>query len=223
MPKFLAIIPARGGSKGLPGKNKKDLCGKPLIAWTIEAAQKSKYITDIIVSSDDHEILDIAKKYEKVIPLLRPDHLATDTASSMDVLLHIIEQFSAYDYIVWLQPTSPLRTNIHIDEAISKLQNKKAKLCVSVTEAEQSPYLMYHVDKETGKNHPLIPKPHPTRRQDYEKYFLLNGAIYIGKQEVLKEIKNFITEDTIFYEMSRNASYDIDTEDDFQLCTLNMH
>ena len=222
MSTFLAIIPARGGSKGVPDKNKKLLCKKPLISWTIEAAKQSKYVTDVLVSSDDPDILEIAKTYEGVITLERPAHLATDTVSSSEVLLHVIENYPNYDYMIWLQPTSPLRTNLHIDEAVTQLTNQKADFCVSVTEAEPSPYLMYKVDKKNGNCIPLIPKPHPVRRQDYESYFLLNGAIYIGKTECFKQTKTFLTEDTIFYQMPRSLSYDIDTQDDFELCEFVM-
>jgi len=121
---FLAIIPARGGSKRLPRKNLLDLCGKPLIAWSIEAALKSKYISKVIVSSDEEEILNIAKEY-KADFIKRPDELASDTATTFDALKHTLENVEKYDYVVLLQPTSPLRDEKHIDEAIELLELKK--------------------------------------------------------------------------------------------------
>lgn len=217
MSTFLAIIPARGGSKGLPGKNKKILNGKPLVAWTIEAAKNSTYLTDIVVSSDDPDILKIAQSYQGVKPLMRPTHLASDTASSADVILHVVRQYPNYDYIILLQPTSPLRTDNHIDEAIKQMIQANKQSCVSVTEAEPSPYLMYEI-LEDGQNQPLIPKPHPTRRQDYKKYYMLNGAIYIVRKEEFIRTKRFLTEETAFYQMHQSVSYDIDTLEDFLMC-----
>ena len=125
--KFLAIIPARGGSKRLPRKNILNLCGKPLIAWTIEAGKKSKYIDKVVVSSDDDEILDIANEH-KVTVLKRPDHLAKDTSKTFDVIKHVIDNAESYDYIVLLQPTSPLRNKNHVDAAIDFLFEKNAEI-----------------------------------------------------------------------------------------------
>ena len=136
--KFLAIIPARGGSKRLPRKNVLDLCGKPLIAYTIEAALKSKYIDKVIVSSDDEEILNISSNFGADI-IKRPIDLANDTATTIDAIKHTIDNFENYDYIVLLQPTSPLRNEKHIDEAIELLEKKKADAVVSVCEMEHSP------------------------------------------------------------------------------------
>lgn len=219
MPTFLAIIPARSGSKGLPGKNKKILNGKPLISWTIEAAKKSKYITDIVVSSDDSDILKIAKQYGPNTPLQRPAILSSDTASSMEVILHVLEQKTNYDYMVLLQPTSPLRTEKHIDQMIEQMLRANKPLSVSVTEAEPSPYLIYEIT-DRGENIPLIPVPHPTRRQDYKKYYMLNGAIYIADTQLIQTTKTFLTNDTLLYKMPRKFSYDIDTLEDFLICEV---
>ena len=122
---FLAIIPARGGSKRLPRKNILDLCGKPLISWSIEAALKSKYISKVVVSSDDEEILNISSNFGADI-IKRPYELANDTATTFDTVKHTIDNFENYDYIVLLQPTSPLRNEKHIDEAIELLEEKQA-------------------------------------------------------------------------------------------------
>ena len=141
--KILAIIPARGGSKRLPRKNILNLAGKPLIAWTIEAALGSKYIDDVIVSTDDNEISTVAKKYGAKVPFIRPDKFSSNHASSISVVLHAIEFFQKaderYDYVVLLQPTSPLRTVKNIDESIELLQQKKCDAIVSVCNVDHSP------------------------------------------------------------------------------------
>ena len=120
---FLAVIPARGGSKRLRRKNLLDLHGKPLIAWTIEAGLQSKYLDKVVVSSEDKDILDIAREFKTDI-IKRPNRLASDTATSFDVLKHAIDNLESYDYVVLLQPTSPLRNAMHIDEAIEYLEKK---------------------------------------------------------------------------------------------------
>lgn len=135
---FLAIIPARGGSKRLPRKNVLDLCGKPLITWSIEAGLNSKYIDKVVVSSDDDEILEISRKFGAET-IKRPDELASDTATTFDAIKHTIDNLEKYDYIVLLQPTSPLRDQKHIDEAIELLVEKNADAVVSVCEMDHSP------------------------------------------------------------------------------------
>jgi len=135
---FLAIIPARGGSKRLPRKNILDLHGKPLISHSIEAGLNSKYIDKVVVSSDDDEILVISEKFGVNI-IKRPDELATDVSTTFDAIKHTINNVEKYDYIVLLQPTSPLRDSKHIDEAIELLKNKNADAVVSVCEMEHSP------------------------------------------------------------------------------------
>ena len=135
---FLAVIPARGGSKRLPGKNILDLCGKPIIAWSIEAGLNSSYIDKVVVSSDDDDILDTAKRFKAEI-IKRPKQLASDTASSFDVVKHAIDNLESYDYVVLLQPTSPLRNYQHIDKAIEFLEEKNADSIISVCEVNHSP------------------------------------------------------------------------------------
>jgi len=136
---FLAIVPARGGSKRLPRKNILDLNGKPLVAWSIEAGLNSRYIDKVIVTSDDNEILKISKKYG-ASTIKRPYELANDTATTIDTVRHAIESMDkTYDYVVLLQPTSPLRTCTHIDEAIELLDKKNANAIISVCEMEHNP------------------------------------------------------------------------------------
>jgi CMP-N,N'-diacetyllegionaminic acid synthase len=135
---FLAIIPARGGSKRLPRKNILNLAGKPLIAWSIEAGLNSEYIDKVIVTSDDDEILEISRKFGADI-IKRPDELANDTATTFDAIKHTIDNCEKYDYIVLLQPTSPLRNEKYIDDAIELLESKKADAIISVCEMDHSP------------------------------------------------------------------------------------
>ena len=137
--RYLAIVPARGGSKRLPGKNLLNLAGKPMIAWTIEAGLRSRYIDKVIVTSDDENILNISKSYGAEI-IKRPSILANDTATTFDTVNHVIQNVEKYDYIVLLQPTSPLRNEIHIDEAIELLNFKKPDAVISLTELEHSPH-----------------------------------------------------------------------------------
>ncbi|GAB0168867.1 acylneuraminate cytidylyltransferase family protein [Lysinibacillus sp. CTST325] len=217
-PKVLAIIPARGGSKGVPRKNIKELAGKPLIEWTIEEAKKSKYIDRIIVSSEDKEILQVAQKFGADVPFVRPANLAEDTTAGIEPVLHALEHFSDYEYVVMLQPTSPLRLVEDIDGCIEQLLQENAEFCVSVCEVGQSPYWMYTLDSSTKMQPLLKQQTLITRRQDLPKVYTLNGAIYLANIDLLKQTRNFITEETIAYVMPVERSYDIDTEEDFKIC-----
>ncbi len=214
---FLAIIPARGGSKRLPRKNVLDLCGKPLIAWSIEAALKSKYISKIIVSSDDEEILNIAKEY-KADFIKRPDELASDTATTFDALKHTLENVEKYDYVVLLQPTSPLRTEKHINEAIELLEEKNADAIISVCEMEHSPLWSNILDENLDMSNFLSDEVLNKRSQDLPKYYRLNGAIYICKIDKFLQNRGFFLKDKVFaYIMDKKDSVDIDEEIDFKL------
>ena len=212
---FLAIIPARGGSKRLPRKNILNLCGKPLIAWSIEAALKSKYISKVVASSDDEEILNISNIFGADI-IKRPDELASDTATTFDAIKHTIDNFKKYDYIVLLQPTSPLRNEKHIDEAIELLEEKQADAIVSVCEMDHSPLWSNTLPKDGNMNNFLRDEVLNKRSQDLEKYYRVNGAVYICKTDKLLENKSFFLKDNIFaYIMDRKSSIDIDEEIDF--------
>lgn len=213
---FLAIIPARGGSKRLAKKNVLDLNGKPLISWTIEAAKKSTYMQDILVSSDDKEILNIAKK-QNVNILKRPEFLASDTASSFDAIVHAIEnQNTQYEYIVLLQATSPLRNNKHIDEAIELLKSKNADAIISVCECEHSPLWTNTIQKDLDISNFLNDELLNKRSQDLDNYYRLNGAIYICKTKKLLKEKSFFLKKNIYaYIMPKEFSIDIDDKLDF--------
>lgn len=216
-PKILAVIPARGGSKGVPRKNIRELAGKPLIAWTIEEAKKSKYIRTTIVSSDDEEIIEVAKHYGAQVPFVRPAHLAQDDTPGVEPILHVLEKCPEYDYVVVLQPTSPLRTVEDIDGTIERALEGNSDFCVSVSEVTQSPYWMYTLQHDSVIQ-PLLDVPLVFRRQDLPKVYTLNGAVYMAKVDKLKETKNFITTETLAYTMPEERSLDIDEERDFFVC-----
>jgi len=219
---FLAVIPARGGSKRLPRKNILDLNGKPLIAWSIEAGLKSKYIDKVIVSSDDKEILDISQYYGADV-IKRPDNLASDTSTTFEAIKHAIQNVEKYDYVILLQATSPLRNENHVDEAIELLESKNASAVVSVCETDHSPLWSNTLDDSLSMKGFLKEGVLNKRSQDLEKYYRLNGAIYICKVEKLLKEKSFFLKDNIFaFKMDKHNSIDIDEEVDFQMAKLNM-
>ncbi len=214
---FLAIIPARGGSKRLPRKNVLDLNGKPLIAYSIEAGLNSKYIDSVLVTSDDEEILNVSARCGANI-IKRPIELASDTSSTFDAIKHAIDNYEKYDYIVLLQPTSPLRNEFHIDEAIELLVEKKAEAVVSVCEMDHSPLWSNTLDESLSMVGFLKDEVLNKRSQDLEKYYRLNGAIYICNTQKLLEEKSFFLNDKIFaYKMNKESSIDIDEEIDFKM------
>ena len=217
---FLAIIPARGGSKRLPRKNVLDLNGKPLIAYSIEAGLDSSYIDKVVVTSDDDEILTISKKYGAVT-INRPNELASDIATTFDAIKHTVDNYEKYDYIVLLQATSPLRDEKHIDEAIELLELKKADAVVSVCKMDHSPLWSNTLDESLSMVGFLKDEVLKKRSQDLEKYYRLNGAIYICKTEKLLEEKSFFLKENIFsYVMDRKSSVDIDEEIDFKIAEV---
>ena len=224
--RILAIIPARAGSKRLPGKNSKLLCSKPLIQWTIEAAKQSTHLTDILVSTDSEEIASIAQKCELAVPFMRPDAYAGDKSTAIDVIEHVVGQLRQehkhYDYILWLQPTSPLRTSDDIDGAIESLMARNADAVVSVCECEHSPLWSNTLDADQSMESFLEPfvKNNP-RSQALPEFFRLNGAIYIARTERLLVEKSFFLERNIFaYKMAKESSVDIDSALDFKLAEL---
>ncbi|MDD3269161.1 MAG: acylneuraminate cytidylyltransferase family protein [Syntrophomonadaceae bacterium] len=219
--KVLGIIPARGGSKTLPRKNVKVLAGKPLIAWTIEEARKSKYIDRLIVSSDDAEIIQVAKEWGGEVPFVRPAALAGDETPGIEPVIHALNTIGEkYDYMILLQPTSPLRTVADIDGCIHYCIRKDAPVCVSVSAADESPYWMYTLS-EQRKMYPLMPAAKLIdRRQNLPPVYVLNGAVYVAQTDYLLKTKSFISEETVAYIMPGDRSWDIDDEMDFLICDL---
>lgn len=217
--KFLVIIPARGGSKGLPGKNTRVLGDKPLIAWSVEAAKKSKYIDRCIISTDSDEIAGVAAQFGADVPFKRPAELATDSAKMVDVLHHamnfIEEQEGVYDYLVLLQPTSPFRSETHVDESIELLMAKKGKVVLGVVEAEHSPLLCGNLPPDGNMGDFYDKRWQNLNRQDMKKFYRVNGAIYVVDWDFWKQKQSWIEKDTFAYVMDRKFSVDIDTVEDF--------
>ncbi len=214
---ILAIIPARGGSKGIPRKNIKILAGKPLIAWTIEEAKKSKYIDRLILSSEDEEIIKVAKKWGCEVPFVRPKELAKDDTPGIEPVIHAIKTLpESYDYVCLLQPTSPLRKVEHIDAAIELIIKMNAESLVSLKKVKENPYWMFEIDNNSFLNK-FINEDIPIRRQDLKELYVLNGAIYISVTNFLLKNKTFITDKTIAFKMDEFNSVDIDEIVDFYL------
>tara|TARA_B100000676_G_scaffold98139_1_gene98148 strand:- start:6582 stop:7283 length:702 start_codon:yes stop_codon:yes gene_type:complete len=211
----LGLIMARGGSKGLPRKNLRQIGGKPMIAWTVEAGKQSQCIDRLILSSDDEEIIDTARKLECEIPFIRPENLATDDASPLEVIRHAIEALpEKYDYLVLLQPTSPLRIASDIDKCIELCDKKNAPACVTITESEKTPYWMYELQKDYRIRPVLSGTERVLRRQDLPKTYALNGAVFVARSDWIICQKDFLGSDTIGFKMPRVRSIDIDSEID---------
>lgn len=217
--RILAIVPARGGSKGIKDKNIKEIEGRPLIEYTIEAAKRCEYIDEIVVSTDSEKIAKVAKKAGAKVPFLRPDELASDTARTIDVVLFTIEQLKLigqeYDIVVLLQPTSPLRDEDDICGAIEKYVSCNMKSLVSVSEVSESPILMRQIVDETHMEK-LLNINSTIRRQDMAKYYMVNGSIYINKIEELNSDTS-LNDNVIPYVMDRSHSVDIDDDVDIEV------
>jgi CMP-N,N'-diacetyllegionaminic acid synthase len=218
--KPLVIIPARGGSKGVPKKNVKLLEGKPLIQYTLESALEVFDRENIFVSTDDAEIKSIVEGLGFIIPFLRPSELASDTAGTYEVLLHAVSMFEergyAPDTIVLLQPTSPFRTAKHIEEAVSAYQSSAVDMLVSVKEAKSNPYFVLFEEDSNG----YLTKSKDgnfDRRQDCPAVWEYNGAIYIINVKALKQYHSLNFKRIKKYVMDGYSSVDIDTMLDWQI------
>ena len=221
---IVAIIPARGGSKGIPRKNVKQLFGKPLIVWTIEHAKKSRYIGRITVSTEDKEISEISKKCGAEV-IERPEELAKDETPTIDVIFHVLRVIKAENFepglVVLLQPTSPLRNAQDIDNAIELFLKNDCESVVSVCEVEHSLYWSFEIENRYLK--PIFGGKYLNmRRQDLPKVYTPNGAIYVSTPEILWKYKSFYCSKTIPYIMPPERSVDIDNEIDFMLAELLM-
>ena len=212
--KILAIIPARGGSKGLPGKNIRQLLGKPLIAWTIEQAKQSKYIDEIFVSTDSPEIAEVSDIFGVTVPILRPDKLAEDGSKSIDVIEHVVEYFDKnnmfFDLVVLLEPTSPLRESQDIDNAVlSLINNKAAESIVGVCKSE-SAHPSFSVTIDTGFIKPYEKCNNTLRRQDIKDIYFFEGSLYLSYTASLKQRRTFYHEKTLPYIVPKWKSYEVD-------------
>lgn len=217
----IAIIPARGGSKRLPGKNIKLLAGKPMIALTIEAALESNIFDHVFVSTDDKEIARISKNFGAEVPFMRPKELASDTATTNDVVTHLVDWFEkkyghSVSNIAILQPTSPLRKARHIEESMELMQERSAKAVVSVCELEH-PIQFCNTLGINGSMDGFITPDAIRRTQDLKLYYRLNGAIYIFDREYVGKLNKLYSSGTHAYIMDQKSSIDIDTENDFEL------
>ncbi len=224
MDKILAIIPARSGSKRLVDKNIMYLQEKPLIAWSIEAAIKSKFIDRVVVSTDSFKYADIAKNYGALVPFIRKGMLALDSTPTFDVIEDVIKFYNSrqisYKYIILLQPTSPLRNEKHIDEAIELFFLKKANSIVSVCECEHSPLWTNVLSSDGSMDNFIKEDIKNLRSQDLPKYYRLNGAIFIAEISSYLKYKSFFMPNSFAYKMSTKESIDIDTEIDFLMAEI---
>jgi CMP-N,N'-diacetyllegionaminic acid synthase len=212
--KVLGVIPARGGSKGLPGKNIRPLNGKPLIAWTIDEAKASKMISKVIVSTDDKEIARVAEGYGAEVPFYRPAELASDTATSMDVIIHALDFFAAkgehFDVVMMLEPTSPLRERADIDKALQMLASTEgAESVVGICKSEAShPDFLVTLTGEgfLRSKADFIVK----RRQELEDVYFYEGTLYASYVDVLRKKRNFYHNNTLGYIVPRWKSFEVD-------------
>lgn len=219
---FLAIIPARHGSKGLANKNIKELCGKPLIAWSIKSGLDSKYIDEVMVTTDSEKIANIAKQYGANVPFLRPKKLASDTATTFSAVKHAVEFYKnnfqkEFDYIILLEPTSPLREKNDIDNMIKQVVHKEhiADSIISIGEVHEHPSIM----KKINSNDSIVAYCEnikiTTRRQDNDAAYFPYGVAYISKKESLYKEKTFYTKKNTYYKIKRHQCYEIDDIYDF--------
>ena len=218
---FLAIIPARSGSKGVPGKNIKELHGKPLIGYTVEAALQSSYFAeeDVICSTDSQEIARIASFYGAAVPWLRPPELAQDDSSTVAVVEDVVARLAScgrfYRHLVLLQPTSPLRTVTHINQAIEFYLEKDADAVISVAPVHESPYWMKTMNETGILSNFLSFSEDYRQRQQLPQVYRPNGAIYVIRTEVFLRERSFYPAGSYGFVMDRKSSVDIDEEFDW--------
>ena len=223
--RVVGIIPARGGSQGLPGKHLLPLCGRPLIAWTFDAARASRTLGRVVLSTDAPELAALARQSGVDVPFMRPDALASDDAPMLDVLVHAVQALIAAgdppDAVVLLQPTSPLRTAAHIDAAVTLLETSGADAVVSVVEVPHrfNPVSVLQMDGDRVA--PWSQGPTVTRRQDKPRVFARNGpAVLVVRTRVLVERGSLYGQDTRAMLMTDAESVDIDTAWDLAVAEL---
>jgi len=230
---ILAVIPARGGSKGLPGKNIEPLAGKPLIAWTIEAAKESKYLTRIIVATNDEEIAKIARQHGAEVPYLQPAEISTDFSTDVEFLtyaLDFLKQKESYEpeIILRLPPTSPLRTAHHIDQGIEKLINTpQADAVRPIIETPKHPYKMWKISADQKWLEPFLTQeftgfaePHNLQRQRFPKVYIHTGAMDVIRLRTLQEMKSTSGKKLAYFLMKPEESVNIDNNLDFELAEI---
>jgi CMP-N,N'-diacetyllegionaminic acid synthase len=219
--RVLGLITARGGSKGLPGKNIKPLLGKPLIGWTVEQALACPSLDAVVVSTDSAEIADVARDFGAQVPFLRPAELASDTATSADVVVHALDWLEGkdqpFDLIVLLEPTSPLRLPADVEKALKALlANPSAESIVGVAPVESGhPAFLYRLD-DRGMMTPYAPDlPRVLRRQELEPLHYLEGSLYISYTAAFRARRSFYHERAMAYVVQRHQAHEVDTLGDF--------
>ncbi len=221
---ILIIIPARGGSKGIPRKNIKPLNGKPLIYYAIDTARAITTDENICVSTDDLEIKSVVENYRLRVPFLRPDELSIDTAGTYEVLLHALDYYEKkgkhYDIVLLLQTTSPFRTAEQVKEALALYDRSQADMVVSVKECPANPYYNVFEENSDGFLHVCKGKGNIFRRQDAPKVYEYNGAIYIIDAEKLKTTHMHKMQKRVKYIMDAQSSFDLDTMQDWEMAEM---
>jgi CMP-N,N'-diacetyllegionaminic acid synthase len=216
----LGVIPARGGSKRVPRKNLRQVGGRPLIAWTIEEARKSRYLDRLILSSEDPEIIRVAQSLHCEAPFVRPAALAEDETPGIAPVLHALSEVPGYDIVVLLQPTSPLRAAEDIDRCLEHFIASRADVCVSITPVQQSLEWMYGLNSR-GALTPIALSVQPDcQHQEQSPVYVLNGAVYVADCSFLRASKNFVGPTTQGFVMPRERSIDIDTELDLKMAGM---
>ncbi len=233
---ILAIIPARGGSKSVPGKNIKLLAGKPLIAWKIESAKRSKYITRVIVSTDDENIAEVARSYGAEVPFLRPAEISQDLSTDVEFLAHAVDYLKEKegyrpDILIRLPPTSPLATEVHIDEGIEKLLGTPdADAVRPITEAEKHPYKLWKISEDQTWLEPFLgeditgfKEPHNLPRQLFPKVYMHTGAMDVMRIHALEKLKSTSGRKLAYFFMKPEDSVNIDYPMDFLVAEILMN
>jgi CMP-N-acetylneuraminic acid synthetase len=219
--RVLAIVPARGGSKGIPGKNLKVIAGRSLLHRTIDHALAAETVDEVVVSSNDPEILRHAREVNGVRTIERPGNLAADDTAMWPVVMHALEHSPPCDVVTLLQPTSPLRLPSDIDAAVALLVERNANSVMSVCEVATSPFWMFTID-EGDKLHRILPKLQVATRQELPKCYEINGALYVVNSSWFRSSQLFVDDETLAYVMPRNRSVDIDTFEDLTIAESSL-
>lgn len=214
--RVLALVPARGGSKGIPGKNMKVIVGRSLLHRTIDQALAAKTVDEVVVTSDDQAILRHAQEVDGVRTIERPSELAADDTAMWPVVMHALKHSPPCDVVVLLQPTSPLRLATDIDAAIALLEEKNANSVMSVCEVSTSPYWMFTIDNG-DKLKRILPKLQAATRQELPKCYEINGAVYVVNSSWFRTSQLFVDDETLAYVMPRERSVDVDTMEDLAI------
>mgnify|MGYP001180350079 CR=1 FL=1 len=221
--RVLAYIPARSGSKGIIDKNIADVCGKPLIAYSIESTKKSKYVDKIIVSTDSEKYAEICKRHGAEVPFIRPAELAGDQSKEIDVVLHVLDWCNQnnldFDIIIKLQPTSPLRLAEDIDKAIEMLENKCADAITSVSEVDVHPWWTNQLPENLSMKNFIKPEA-IKNRQELPNYYQLNGVLFAAKRKHLLEKRSWFAENSFATIIPAERSIDIDNPIQLELVRI---